>query len=63
MGHDTDNYGIVFITLQKLSLVSIFDISSLVYRFILFQDLEIHVLATIFFMPTVMFSNIRHALN
>lgn len=58
-------YSFVFLTRQTLSvfLVSIFELSSLVYKFILSQDLQIVVLATIFFMPTVMFSNIRHALN
>lgn len=50
-GHDTDSYGMVVITLQKLALfvVSIFDLLSLVYRFILSQDLEMLVLATFFF--------------
>lgn len=58
-------YRFVFLTWQKLSvfLVSIFELSSLVYKFILSQDLQIVVLATFFFMPTIMFSNIRHALN
>lgn len=51
IGHDTDSYDTVVITLQKLALflVRIFDLLSLVYRFILSRDLEILVLATISF--------------
>lgn len=64
-GHDTDSYDMVVITLQKLALfvISRFDPLSLVYRFILSQDLEMLVLATMgCFMPSVMFSKISHAL-
>lgn len=67
IGHDTDSYDMVVIALQNLALfvVSIFDLLSLVYRFILSQDLEMLVLATmgLFFTPSVVFSNISQALN
>lgn len=67
IGHDTDSYDMVVTALQNLALfvVSIFDLLSLVYRFILSQDLEMLVLATmgLFFTPSVVFSNISQALN
>lgn len=64
-GHVTHSYDMAAITLQKLAsfVVSIFDILSLVYRFISRFGGACVGNHFFFCMPSVMFSNISHALK